>query len=284
VTPPPGDGPDEVLPKLTIGQRILAALPNLQREARPRATTPSRARASAPPAAKSPRRAGDGDGEAKDTGTDVVQPDAVLDPDTRTVGNRGTRAGATRSRGAAAANSAYASMSIPELRHAMKYLDDRERGLPMLVGPLLAALDLVLTVVALHNNPPLHHKNHADPASIVIVGIGSAVIAGLVLVSALVRRRSFTIFALLFSGYGGGLITLLPAWVLAGWLFIRFNRIQKTLVAKQGGPAAARQAAAKARGDRTAPRGFKRREAKESPEPAGPSASKRYTPPKPGRN
>ena len=274
MTPPSGEGPDEVLPKLTIGQRILAALPNLQRETPPRSRGPRPSGGASSSASSSRPRVAAGDG-------DVVQPDAVLDPKTRTVGSR---SGPARARaGAGAKDSPYASMSVDELRHAMKYLDDRERGLPMLVGPLLAVLDLVLTVVALHDNPALHAKNHADPASIIIVGIGSAVIAGLVLVAALVRRRSFTIFALLFSGYGGGLITLLPAWVLAGWLFIRFNRIQKTLVAKQGGPAAARQAAAKARGDRQGGRGRGRRDTKAPPEPEGPGASKRYTPPKPSR-
>lgn len=268
------DGPGEALPKLSIGQRVLAALPNLQRDPVARSAG---TRARAP-------RAGDGSASASASanGGGAVTPDAVLSPDTRTVGARSSglgRVGGSRS----AKSEQYANMSVAELRHAMKYLDDRERALPMLIGPLLVVLDLVLTVVALHDNPAVHAKGHADPTSIVVVGIGSAVVAGLVLVSALIRRRSFTIFALLFSGYGGGLVTLLPAWVLAGWLFIRFNRIQKALVAKQGGPAAARQAAAKDRSDRRSG-GGRRRTTKEPPPPAGPSASKRYTPPKPTRS
>lgn len=248
------DQPDQLLPKLTIGQRLLAALPNLQRGAR----------GSAGP------RAG-----AKDT---AVRPDAVIGPaQPKTLGGR-VRDSMLKPPPPGQKANPYADMSVAELRTSMKRLDDRERLFPLFVGPLVAALDLVLTTVAIHDNPPLHHKGHTDPGTILAVGIGSAVIAGLVVVAAMLRRRSFTIFALLFSGYGGGLTTMLPAWIVAGWLFIRFNRMQKALVAKTGGPANARAAAAKARAERRS-----RRSGKEPPPAAGPSASKRYTPPKPIR-
>jgi hypothetical protein len=255
-----GRSADESLPKLTLGQRVLAALPNLQR----------------PPAGAGRTRstAGSSDG--------AVRPDEVIAPSESSDGGGRQAAGGPVSGGRSKPNP-YAEWSVVDLRAAMKRLDDRERMLPLVVGPLLAVLDLVLTAVAVHDNPGLHQKGHTDPATIVAVGVGSAVVAGLVLVAALLRRRSFTIFALLFSGYGGGLITMLPAWAVAGWLFVRFNRMQKVVVAKTGGPGAARGAAAKARADRTAQRRTGRRGAKPVPPPAGPEPSKRYTPPKPVR-
>ena len=173
-------------------------------------------------------------------------------------------------------------MSVDELRSAMKHLDARERRVAMFLGPLLAALDLAIMQVTLHDNPAVGHKGHAAPSTIWALGIGSAVLALVVLAAAFYRRRSFTIFALLFAGYGGGLVTMIPAWVAAGWLFIHFNRIQKVVVARTGGPAAARQRAAQARGARSTdrPRLGSRRE-KAPPPPPGPAQSKRYTPPKP---
>lgn len=259
---PTENGRGQALPKLTVGQRVLAALPSLQRD-RPRA-------------APAGRRSSTGAGGA-------VRPDAVLQRgEQRSTGSR-LRDSLLKPPPAGAKANPYADMSVAELRQSMKRLDDRERIFPLFVGPLIAALDIVLTMVALHDNPALGHKGHADPGTIVAVGIGSAVIAGLVVVAAVVRRRSFTIFALLFSGYGGGLTTMLPAWLIAGWLFIRFNRMQKALVAKQGGPTAMRQAQAKARQERASTRRQTRRGAKAA-EPAGPEASKRYTPPKPVRH
>ncbi|HAM02351.1 MAG TPA: hypothetical protein DCQ30_09035 [Acidimicrobiaceae bacterium] len=264
---------DESVPKLTLGQRILTALPNLQRQPHPPAMRATSTRGGPTP---TPRN-----GTSADVDGDVVRPDAVI-------GATGSSASGTRLRdvflkppaGATTAKSdAYADMSVADLRQAMKYLDERERGIPLLIGPLLAVLDIVLTVVTLHTNPPVGHKHHADPGSILALGIGSAVVALLVVVAALSRRRSFTIFALLFAGYGGGLVTMVPAWVVAGWLFIRFNRMQKVVVARTGGPAAARQAAAKRRAERSQPRPRLGRKEK-TPEPTGPAANKRYTPPK----
>jgi hypothetical protein len=261
--------PEQSLPKLTLGQRILAALPSLERE-------PSTAR-SRSAAAGSNRR----NGAAAGADGEVVRPDAVIGGGSSTTGTR-RRDALLRPPAAgtpAKPTDAYADMSVADLRQAMKFLDPRERGVPLLIGPLLALLDIVLTVVTLHSNPAVGHKNHVDPGSILALGIGSAVIALLVVVAALLRRRSFTIFALLFAGYGGGLITMVPAWVVAGWLFVRFNRMQKVVVARTGGPAAARQAAAKRRAERQQARPKLGRKEK-APEPAGPTASKRYTPPK----
>ena len=258
-----GVSPDQAPPKLTVSQRILTALPNLQRDSAARS-----------PDTKRPGGTG---------GAEVVRPDAVIDsPKAGSAASSGSRLRDAFMKPAPSAggkSDAYANMSTDELRRAMRYLDDRERIYPLFIGPLLAALDIALTFVTLHSNPAVGHKNHVAPSSIVALGAGSAVVALLVMVAALYRRRSFTIFALLFAGYGGGFITMIPSWFVAGWLFIRFNRIQKVVVARTGGPAAARQRAAKARADRPARPRLGRKD--KTPEPAGPSANKRYTPPKP---
>ncbi len=253
----------QTLPKLTISQRILAALPNLQREKK------------TPPSVN---------------GNQAVSPDEVIDPGASgSAGSRlrgafvkpppGPAARASSGTGAAKADP-YKDQSNDELRRAMKYLDDRERRVALFVGPVLAALDLALMQVTLHDNPAVGHKNHADPSTIVALGVGSAVLALMVVVAAFYRRRSFTIFALLFSGYGGGIVTMVPSWIVAGWLFVHFNRIQRAVVARTGGPAAARQRAAAARAESKAsrPRLTSRRD--KAPVPAGPEKNKRYTPPK----
>lgn len=256
---------EEAPPKLTLGQRILTALPNLQG-----GSGPSRSAST---------RTGGNASSTSDSG-DAVKPDAVIGAGGSPTGTRLRVASGKAAPGRAAAKpDVYADMTVDELRQAMKYLDDRERGVPLLIGPLLAILDIVLTIITLHANPPVGHKHHVDPGSILALGIGSAVVALLVVVAAVVRRRSFTIFALLFAGYGGGLVTMVPAWVLAGWLFIRFNRMQKVVVTRTGGPAAARQAAAKRRADRQARPGGGRKA--KVPEPTGPAPNKRYTPRRP---
>jgi hypothetical protein len=265
VVPNPEGAPSkEALPKLTIGQRVLAALPNLQRE-KPSPTA---------------------------NGAELVRPDAVIEPGV--TGSTGSRlrdaflkpapapAAKTSSGTGGTRADPYPDQSTEELRRSMKYLDDRERRVALFIGPLLAALDLALMQVTLHDNPAVGHKNHADPSTIVALGVGSAVLAVVVLVAAYYRRRSFTIFALLFAGYGGGIVTMIPSWIVAGWLFIHFNRIQKVVVSRTGGPAAARQRAAQARADRNGsgrPRLGSRRD-KTPPVPAGPEKNKRYTPPK----
>ncbi len=271
-----GDPDDQALPKLTLTQRLLAALPNLQRD-------PTASSGKAPSAG--PSKAGSQvETEAPgDTDDDVVRPDAVIGPNGSngsTTGSRLRDAFTKPATGnAKSPSSVYADMSVPELRESMKYLNPQERRIALAAGPLLAVLDLIATAVTIHDNPALGHKGHFDPGTQLVIGVASAVIALMVLVAAYYRRRSFTLFALLFCGYGGGLTTMIPAWFLAGWLFIHFNRMQKVVVRKTGGPAGARQAAAKARAERSPARRGSRQK---TPEPVGPSPNKRYTPPKPG--
>ncbi|HLI74626.1 MAG TPA: rhomboid family intramembrane serine protease [Acidimicrobiales bacterium] len=302
------DGADDAagIPKLTIGQRLLTALPNLQRQASP---PPSNGRAK---------------GDAAD---DVVTPDEVIDAaddevdGASTSEQRRTSAGST-ARGVSSSGSGttrtgsgttrsgsggartggtgrpnpYADWTVEQLQRGMKYLDDNERRLAFLVGPLVAILDIVLTVLALHNHQPhyIHGKVNrlwVNPTETASLGIASAVIAGLVVVCAWFRRRSLTLFALLFSGYGGGLLTMLPAWVLAGWYFVHFNRMQKTLRQLTGPRPSTRTSArptnprqaARAGASSARARSEARRQRGKQPVPAGPSGSKRYTPPKPTR-
>lgn len=252
-------------PKLTFSQRLLAALPSLQRE-QPGGIRPSgdagttRSEAAVRPDAV----IGGGGAKAPDNGTGTRLRDAFLKPPSDATAPR---------------TDPYKDMSVPDLRNAMKHLDDRERVFPLFIGPLLAALDVALTIVTLHSNPAVGHKGHVAPSSILALGIGSAAVAMIVTVAAFFRRRSFTIFALLFAGYGGGFVTMIPSWFVAGWLFIRFNRMQRSLVAKTGGPAAARQRAARNRTGGASRPLFGRKD--KSPSPTGPAANKRYTPPRP---
>ena len=276
--------PEGAPPRLTLTQRVLAALPDLQRRPRPApSASPARRAATG--------RNGDGaNGSASTADHDVVRPDAVSLPASSTTGSRLRDAflkppspSAASQRAGTARPNPYAEDSPDELRRRMKYLDEPERRIALFIGPLMAALDIAIMFVGLHGNPA-HGKSHVSPANYYTLGIGSAVLALAVVVAAYFRRRSFTIFALLFSGYGGGLVTMLPSWVVAGWLFVRFNKMQRTLTAKTGGPpgraGANRQRQAPAKGAAAGrPRlGTKRTK---TPEPAGPARNKRYTPPRP---
>lgn len=264
--PEPDPGADggaadhHTVPKLTMGQRVLASLPNLQR------TRPTRSSSS---------------GAAGES--DAVSPDEVIDPG-RNRTTSSPKRGAYQPGGRA---NPYAEKSVEELRHGMKYLDDKERGLVMLLGPFIAVLDVILTIITIHGDPAVGHKGHFDATSQLIVGLASAGISLVVMVAALVRRRSFALFTLLFSGFGGGFLTIVIGWIGAGYLFVHFNRMQKTLVAKTGGPAAARGASSQARAERLAARRKaleERRRTGRRAAPAqtgGPGASKRYTPPRP---
>jgi hypothetical protein len=292
--------------RLTISQRVLTLLPDLQRrrsvdtaaEPEPSAA-PEKNRSSATRADSAAKRtAARPTPERSGSASNGADEDAPEDDEVATPVPAPSRTPKPSSGTGNRAADPFAGMSREELSSSMKYLDERERRFALMAGPFLAALDLVLTLITLHDNPPkydVHHhlnKLHADPTTIVALGVGSAVIALGVMACALIRRRSLTIFGLLFAGYGGGLVTIVPSWVLAGWLYVRFNRMNKALRQRDGGArgrqtggrvpanprAAARAGASAARERAQSPR----RNRKE-PVSAGPNASKRYTPPKPSR-
>jgi hypothetical protein len=296
---------NRIVPKLTIGQRVLASLPNLQRPT----TTP----AEPPPKRPGPARAGAGAPDADDA-DDVVTPDDVLAPGADAVAPRGklrdaflkpaqsTSARSTSAQSKPAQRGAPSGMTKEELTHVIKRLEDRERTMAFFAAPLGAAVGILLTVVTLHTNPPLHAKNHLSTSLIVFEGGARILLAGVVALAAWTRRRSFVAFALLFLGtsMAGGLIFALPFWALGIWLIFRVFKWQKELATMTGGTAArgrsqpaarprsqpaargreAAEARRRARAERISARTAGGRRSKKQPEPAGPPKNKRYTPPK----
>jgi hypothetical protein len=294
-----GDGSSSengVVPKLTIGQRVLASLPNLQRPATRAPDT------SAPPSVRSTgNEDGGGPGGAGNAVDDgVVTPDAVLAP--ASVSGRLRDAfmkppAPRRERGAPS------GMTKDELTHIIKRLDDRERVMAFVSAPVGVVVGVLLTIGALHFNPPLHHKGHESGGLIVFEGGARVLLSAIVALAAWTRRRSFVAFALLFLGTSMAFPFALPFWALGVWLIFRVFKWQKELGTMTGRQAArtrpatsarprsdpaargreAAEARRQARAERLRTRTAGGRRAKKQPEPTGPPPSKRYTPPKPGR-
>jgi hypothetical protein len=271
---------DEPAPRLTIGQRILTSLPNLDR--------------------KKSRSIEGGSGNA-------IQPDEVISPGGD---GKGPAQRPSRSRDAfvkapqtgknAPKADPTANMSNDELINMVKRVDDRERFYALFAGPLGAAIAIILTVKNYHLNPAVGHKGHVNPDYILLEGFVSVVLGGIVVLAALWRRRSFVGYTLFFFG-----VTVLPYGILfcglGGWMIWRTLRYQKALTARgvtpRGGgtrasrpstqsPRAAARAGSTDARERTRMRraeAHERRRTKKSPEPTGPPPSKRYTPPKPTR-
>jgi hypothetical protein len=257
-----GGGSDKapVIPRLTLGQRLLASLPTLQRS------------------------------PTKDDGESAITPDEVLAPDGPAAApRRSWRDAFTGPPKAPRERSASSGMSREELNHIIKRIDDREKTYALWAAALGFVLDIVITVKTLVDNPPLHHKGHSDTTMIVVYGAVGLVLACVVALATWKRRRSFVAFSLLFLGTTMGFPLALAFWALALWMIFRVMKWQKELAALTKGQAPRR---AEARGStrpvsgaaRTTPptatpvRTRGRRNAKQ-PEPAGPSQSKRYTPP-----
>jgi hypothetical protein len=295
---------NESVPKLTVGQRILAALPNLERR-KPGVRGRAPSSAGTTDADLTPA------GKERDLSTafeKAIDPDEVISPgdDTRT--SPGTRPSRLRDAflkpppagQGARKTDPTSTMTNEELTDAIKRLDDRERFYALFAGPLGAAIGLVLTIGAIHFNPAVGHKNHVSENLILFEGVTRVALGGFVVLTALSRRRSFVGFTLLFFG-----TTVLPYgilfWGLGGWMIWRTYHYQKVLTARGVGPArggarggrrstqspraAARAGATDAR-DRTRERrasGGGRARGRKKPEPIGPPPSKRYTPPKPTR-
>lgn len=292
-------GPDSgPVPKLTIGQRILAALPNLDRQ-KPSSTRPSD-RVVAPKARQVSSRQQSGPSTGK-----AIEPDEVISPSenaegTVTSAGTGTSRGrepsqrASSTRGTGRDVDFFPEMSNDELTHAIKRIDDRERLFTIVSGPLGAAIGIALTVAAIHTNPAVGHKGHVANSTIWFEGGARVVFGAAVLGLAFTRRRSLIAFGLGFLG-----LTVLPFGVafigLAIWMLFRVSKYQKTLTARGVGPqrtraaqsprAAARSGAADAR-DRASARSAAARDrgrGRKQPQLTGPAPSRRYTPPKPTR-
>jgi hypothetical protein len=286
---------DGAVPRLTIGQRVLASLPNLQRQ------TPTVA-----PAPERPAR------KAGATGTDdsagaVVSPDEIVAPGTEAPGTEASAPSGKR-RDAffkppapRQPRGAPSGMTAAELTHIIKKIDDRERSIALGTAVIGVVVAIVLTIAVIRLNPPLHAKNHQDASEIVIYGVVRVVFAALAGLAARTRRRSFVGFALLFLGTSmlPDAVFALPFWAVGGWLIFRALKWQKELAAMTGqtrsrpappertAPVArgrdAAEARRQARAQRMTARSAGGRRGKKQPEPKGPPPNKRYTPPKPTR-
>jgi hypothetical protein len=302
-------------PRLTIGQRILAALPNLQREPAPAAAT-------------------DAGADPSDTDTvdiDTVDIDSAGDDTSTEVEATGAPAGIggrlmdaafppTSSRARGRPVDDLDTMTREEITHRIKKLDDRERFLALTAAPLGVLVGILLTAFTLHLNPALRvhgrlNPKHVSESLILLEGGARILLSGIVVACALTRRRSLVGFSLLFLGTSmGSPLFALPFWVLGGYLIWRVFKYQKILSARgatargaargsargtaRGGnsnattarapgggrvpanPRAAGRAGAAAARERVQSRG---RRGRKEPAPTGPTPSKRYTPPRPTR-
>jgi hypothetical protein len=268
------------VPRLTVGQKVLAALPNLQRQP-PASTRPA------------PGRPARGKDRAGDNGDDdVVSPDEVLSD--RPAAQGKLRDAFLKPPGPKKQRGAPSGMSREELDHVIKRIDDRERLLAYSSAGLGFVVGVILTIAAVHYYGPVHAKDHESTSFIVLDGAARLALAGVVVLAAWKRRRSFVAFALLFLGTSLGFPFALPFWALGVWMIFRVLKWQRELAALTGSTARTRPAPAargrdaaearrKARNERMAQRGAGGRRKKKEPEPAGPPPNKRYTPPKPPR-
>jgi hypothetical protein len=244
------------IPRLSIGQRVLTALPNLQRPPKPPPVRAPRAgagpkgagvgtgaRAGSDVAVNAAATAGPGaDGAGND---DSVTPDAVLEPGSGTPGaGRGSlRDSFFKPATPPQPRGAPSGMTKEELVTIIKRLDDRERVIALFSGFLAIAVGVLLTVALLHTNPPLHHKGHQSAGMIVYFDGGVRLLLSLVVLAAVwSRRRSFVAFALLFLGTAMGFPFALPFWALGVWLIFRVFKWQKELTAMTRGTTRGRDA------------------------------------------
>ena len=313
------DADDAAPPKLTIGQRLLTALPNLQREPAPaapaRTPTPTRAARGTRP---------DGRGVGSDAATDVDDAGGVDESSDELVADGAPEGRAGRLRNSLLNPSSSGarqrpgedldSMTREEITHRIKKLDDRERFLALTSAPIGIVVGVVLTAFTIHLNPPLklHGKinpKHVSESLILLEGGARVLLSGIVVAAALSRRRSFVGFALLFLGTSmGSPLFALPFWVLGGYLIWRVFKYQRVLTARGGSARGARSRSAPARrvpqarapGGKRVPANPReagragaaaararaqssRRRGRKEPAPTGPTPSKRYTPPRPTR-
>lgn len=201
----------------------------------------------------------------------------------------------------------YPDVRTADLQHQIKWLDDRERLFTLLAAPLGAIVGIVGTVVAIQTNPAVGHKGHASADTLLIYGVVAVAFAIATLISGLTRRRSFAVFSLLFMGYDStttGVYALPLFWGLAGWLFYKSYKMQRSLTARGAHPRQLRNKPASSRGSasssaRSRPAGVRGASSGRTTGPAGKGskgsgfgrrgkaseptlvANRRYTPPKP---
>lgn len=278
-------------PGLTVGQRLLLKLPDLGRNKSVRSEPdivdePKRA-ISRPAAPKAPR-----DLEALDNveadendhveDVEVVDESADATTASRPSSSRSTSGSTSRS-GRPTPASVYDKMPTSQLTVLMRKLDDKERLLAFIAAPLGVVLAIVVTLVAVHSNPALHKKGHESPGLILTDGGIGVAFSLFVFGMAWLRRRSLTAFALLFLGYSIGLLGPgTPFLFLGGYLLFRAWRVQKILTSRgvnTRSQSPKRTSGTSGRAPRD-PKGRRDSQVKAATS-TRPTASKRYTPPKP---
>lgn len=298
------DAPVEA-PRLTLGQKLLVALPDLSRSRTGTATRAQKPRSRTAPVSDDIQKGSDRVDDLHPDETahkDTVEPDGTAqndDPDAldnsfhvedaelvESTG-RPTPAGGLLSgllRGGAGSQKSgaavYDGMKTSDLTTLMRKLDDRERRFAMMAAPLGAVLAVVLTAITLHHDPV--GKGHESTSVITWDGGLSVAFAACVFATAWFRRRSLTAFALLFLGYSLGLIGIgIPFLVLGGYLLFKAWRIQKVLTSR-GVNTRTRQPARTA-AERASPRSQARnpKGGQDKGASSRPVQNKRYTPPKP---
>jgi hypothetical protein len=288
-------------PKLTLGQRLLTALPRFGANAPARPSAPT---ANTAKTAKTDDTVEDGGGTDDDTkgtegteGTGEPVDKAVRTSTSASAARTPERAGTgTKAKG----TTGPSGMSKEELAHRIKYVDDRERLIGLVLAPLATVLSAGVLAIGLHTAQHVA-KGEASRVTIINFGIAGLVVSVLLFLAAWSRRRSFMAFALLFMG-----LPLQPLrfpifvgyWFAAGWILFRSLKWQRELAAinrAEGGgsrTAGARGGGARSSTGRGGQRQDPRARAKEAsaaraarrqPAPKGPPPSKRYTPPKPTR-
>ena len=188
-----------------------------------------------------------------------------------------------------------------EILSDLKRIDDRERIIGLVAGPLGAIAAVLLMYHSLAITPPIHHKGYVAPSITITYGLLGIFLGLVVVVAALSRRRSFLGFTLLFMGISLGIVFAIPFWIAGVWMLWHSLRYQRELSELTGEPVRGWMGNGGARGgtrvtatptrstsDRSTRSGSSNarnastRKAKKSAD-VGPTPSKRYTPPKPTR-
>jgi hypothetical protein len=175
---------------------------------------------------------------------------------------------------AAKAKAADEPMSVEELEDAVKYANDKERLMGLLLAPVAAAIGLVIISDRISHNPRQFLSNHKVNPKFVSVSLYhelELVLLGLALVmivTAYLRKRLFlgismalyglAVFNLRYWGFGA------PFLLLGAWLLVRAYRLQRDL--------------REANGDTPSRPGARRRGGGGNARSSRPQPNKRYTP------
>ncbi len=175
---------------------------------------------------------------------------------------------------AAKAKAADEPLSVEELEDAVKYANDKERLMGLLLAPVAAAIGLVIIADRISHNPRQFLSNHKPNPKFVSVSLYhelELVLLGLALVmivTAYLRKRLFlgiamalyglAVFNLHYWGFG------VPYLLLGAWLLVRAYRLQRDL--------------REANGDTPSRPGARRRGGGGNPRSGRPQPNKRYTP------